>query len=76
MDNDDNEISNDDRYGNDYGALLVETAAPDRGSFTLLIPENFTWGARRRNGAIRITFREVAKTRAGRVDAEEQEGVD
>lgn len=67
----DGERSNDGRYptGTDIGALLVEPAPPKRGSFTLLLPENFTWGAKRRNGAIRIDFREITKTpRSGEGD--------
>ena len=80
MSNDDNdnnkiEIGNDGGYPSDYGALLVEPAPPERGTFTLLLPENFTWGARRRNGAIRITFREVNRT-SRREDIERQEGED
>jgi len=58
----DTEIGNDSGYPSDYGALLVAPAPPERGTFTLLLPDNFTWGARRRNGAKRITFREISKT--------------
>ena len=57
-------IANEEGYpvGAFVGALLVEPEAPKRGTFVLLLPENFTWGSKRRNGAIRITFREVKKT--------------
>jgi hypothetical protein len=67
--NNDNEeksdkIANDEDYpvGPFVGALLVEPEPPKPGTFVLLLPENFTWGSKRRNGAIRITFREITKT--------------
>jgi len=71
-DNDNIEIGNDGSYPSDYGALLVEPAPPERGTFTLLLPENFTWGAKRRNGAIRIDFRQVNKTPVRREDVEDR----
>lgn len=68
MNNDDDKksdrIANDEDYpaGPFVGALLVEPEPPKPGTFTLLLPENFTWGSKRRNGAIRLTFREIKKT--------------
>ncbi len=68
--NDDNNIGNDNGYPSDYGALLIEPAPPERGTFALLLPENYTWGARRRNGAFRISFREIDETPVRREDVE------
>ena len=75
-DNDNTKIGNDDSYPTDSGALLVEPEPPKRGTFVLLLPENFTWGAKRRNGAVRITFREITKTPVRREDVEGREEVD
>ena len=68
----DPETANDEGYpvGAEVGALLLEPEAPEPGTFTLLLPLNFTWGAKRRNQTIRIDFREIAKTRVQREDAE------
>jgi len=75
-DNDTTEISNDSSYPSDCGALLIEPAPPERGTFTLLLPENFTWGVRRRNGAIRLNFREIRKTPVRSENVEHREGED
>ncbi len=69
-------IANDENYpvGPFVGALLAEPEPPKPGTFTLLLPENFTWGSKRRNGAIRNTERRyrLALSLAGKLQGPDE----